>query len=1136
VGTQTENSSEPICPVVPDFLAGGGVMARAIFARDWAATPLGSFDAWPQSLRTTVSLCLASNFPINVIWGPRHIQIYNDGYRPLCGAKDALGEDYTVSWASAWPILSDAFERALAGQTSFLENTRMFLDRNGYLEETFFTFSLSPIRDETGGIGGLFHPVTETTSKMLSERRTRALRDLAAHGGKAKTVEEAGRLAIQTLSEYALDLPFLLLYVVDPITREARLLDSAHLPRGTPASPAAIEYERSGPGQWPFSQVMDSRAAVVCDRIDREFGSLQCGPYPESPQRAVVLPINLPGMEQTFGMLVAGVSPRLPWDEAYRGFGELIAAGVTTGIANARAYQEERKRAEALAELDRAKTAFFSNVSHEFRTPLTLILGPVEEIVARRETSAIVSGEQIALIHRNTLRMLKLVNTLLAFSRLEAGRVQAHFEPVDLAALTSDLSSAFRSAVEQAGLRFTVDCAPLGEPAYVDREMWEKIVLNLISNALKFTFSGEIKVALGQANGQIELSVTDTGTGIPESEVSRIFERFRRVEGSRGRTHEGTGIGLALVRELVDLHGGSVRVVSTVGKGSTFTVSISHGFAHLPADSVSHERESAWTGTGSVAFVEEASRWSQERPGESRTSSGSPFESPRVVSKATPRVLLADDNADMREYLLHLLADRFEVEAVANGEEAFRAALADPPDLVLSDVMMPVLDGFGLLHALRSDPKTATVPVILLSARAGEEARLAGLASGADDYLVKPFGARELVARVENNIRLGRLRQEIVRQQEQAALEARHAVALQQSSDALRASQERLAAIVDQATAGIAEMDLDRRFVLVNDHYCQIAGRSRAELLELRMDDITHADDWPSDLALIELAATKGKAFAIEKRHVRPDGAEIWVNNNVTAIRDGDGKIRSLIVVSIDISERRQMSDRLQRSNRELEAFAFIASHDLQEPLRMVAIYTQLLLRRHIDATDEEARDYAQLVRDGVARMRALIKDVLDYSRVIHHEELRTPTDLDASLTDALADLTEPIRESSVTITSDPLPLVLGNQAQLARVFGNLLSNAIKYRSADVPSRIHIFAERTGREWVVGVRDNGIGFDPSFATDIFGLFKRLHKETYSGTGLGLAICKHIIERLRGRIWAESQPGKGATFYFALPAS
>src|SRR3954471_10463459 len=202
------HDDHPVGPHEADFLLGGGEMGKLIRSMDWSKTPLGPIGSWPQSLRTTVSLCVASNFPISLAWGPDHVQIYNDGYWPICGGKHphSMGQDFSECWASAWPVIGKAFERALGGETSYLENQRMFLDRNGYLEETFFTFSFSPIRDESGGVGGLFHPVTEVTSKLLSERRTRALRDLADRTGKARTVEEVFSMATQVLAENNLDL------------------------------------------------------------------------------------------------------------------------------------------------------------------------------------------------------------------------------------------------------------------------------------------------------------------------------------------------------------------------------------------------------------------------------------------------------------------------------------------------------------------------------------------------------------------------------------------------------------------------------------------------------------------------------------------------------------------------------------------------------------------------------------------------------------------------------------------------------------------------------------------------------------------------------------------------------------------
>jgi signal transduction histidine kinase len=290
---------------------------------------------------------------------------------------------------------------------------------------------------------------------------------------------------------------------------------------------------------------------------------------------ALVQPLGAEGQGAPLGVLVAGVSPNRELDEGYQSFFQLLAGQVSVALRNARAYADERRRAEALEELDRVKTAFFSNVSHEFRTPLTLMLGPVEDLLASRRLGD-AERRELELVHRNALRLLRLVNTLLDFSRLEAGRLEASFEPLDLATLTVDLASSFRSAIERAGLVLKVDCPPLASPVFVDRELWEKIVLNLLSNALKFTFEGSICVRLRQAGGEVLLTVEDTGTGIPAADQPHLFDRFFRVKGARSRTHEGSGIGLSLVRELAHLHGGSVRVASDEGRGTAFTRPRSH--------------------------------------------------------------------------------------------------------------------------------------------------------------------------------------------------------------------------------------------------------------------------------------------------------------------------------------------------------------------------------------------------------------------------------------------------------------------------------------------------------------------------------------------------------------------------------
>ena len=416
-----------------------------------------------------------------------------------------------------------------------------------------------------------------------------------------------------------------------------------------------------------------------------------------------------------------------------------------------------------MAELDRAKTAFFSNVSHEFRTPLTLMLGPLEAALADGRIPP-EQRKHLELAQRNAERLRKLVNSLLDFSRIEAGRVQASYESTDLAALTRDLASTFRSAMEKAELEFVVDCAALDEPVFVDREMWEKIVLNLLSNAFKFTLKGGVTVRLARDGAHALLEVVDTGVGVPAHELPRLFQRFYRVEGAQGRTHEGSGIGLALVQELIKQHGGTIAASSELERGTTFAVRIPFGTAHLPGERIKARQGPSSTAIGAQAFVQEALRWLQNGPGDATTTlatlaaTSTDEKDRRFAATFGSRIVLADDNSDMRGYMRELLAPYYDVEALADGEQALAAARRERPDLILSDVMMPRLDGFGLLGAIRADEALGSVPVVLLSARAGEEARIEGLDAGADDYLIKPFSARELLARVGALLELTQMR------------------------------------------------------------------------------------------------------------------------------------------------------------------------------------------------------------------------------------------------------------------------------------------------------------------------------------------------------------------------------------------
>ncbi|MEU8791294.1 SpoIIE family protein phosphatase [Streptomyces sp. NPDC048643] len=761
--------SEDAVPEAP-AAAGAGVFAadaevgQDLALVDWAGTtPLGDPENWPQSLKTAVSILLSSKFSMWMAWGPELTFFCNAAYRrDTLGRKYpwALGRPASEVWAEIWDDIGPRIDTVLVtGEATWDQALLLFVERSGYPEESYHTFSYSPLRDDADQVVGMLCVVSEETERVIGERRMTTLRDLGSDPSVVRTEQEMLDFARRQLSRNPHDLPFTLTYLFQDDGSAALAavtgVESGH--------PAAVDLLPPGSETvWPTTAAALGEP-VLMPLDGTPFVDLPAGEWPQPPVQALVVPLRQQG-GSPYGFMVVGLNRYRALDDGYRGFVELVAGHVATGVASARSYQAQQRRAEELAELDRAKTTFFSNISHEFRTPLTLIMGPVDELRDKLADADTGVREELDVIHRNGLRLGKLVNTLLDFSRIEAGRMQARYEPVDLAAVTGELASVFRSAVDRAGLDFQVDCVPLPAPVFIDRSMWEKVVLNLLSNALKFTFEGSIRVTVGAEDGRAVVTVDDTGIGVAADEMPRLFERFHRIENARSRSNEGSGIGLALVKELVGLHGGDIGATSAEGRGTRFTIRLPFGSAHLPEEAVHLEPAAGSASTATDPFVQEALRW---LPGEqtgttavevaSATDGGA--DGSGIDAALPAHVLVADDNADMREYLIRLLRGAgYQVSTVDDGREALAAIRTKAFDLVVSDVMMPHLDGLALVAALRSDPRTASLPVLLLSARAGQEASIEGLQAGADDYLVKPFAAAELLARVRANIELARLR------------------------------------------------------------------------------------------------------------------------------------------------------------------------------------------------------------------------------------------------------------------------------------------------------------------------------------------------------------------------------------------
>ncbi|HYQ84886.1 MAG TPA: histidine kinase dimerization/phospho-acceptor domain-containing protein, partial [Rubrobacter sp.] len=445
-----------------DFLDGGGEMGERMREADWSRSPLGPVEQWPRSLKTAVRIMLTSRQPMFVWWGEELINLYNDAYKAIVGGKhpDALGQPASQVWREIWDQVGPRAESTmLLNEATYDESLLLIMERNGYPEETYYTFSYSPIPSDEGGTGGIFCANTDDTQRIIGERQLALLRELAARSVDARTFEAACVLSVRCLETDPQDLPFAMIYLADPITRTLSLAGTCGIERGHPAVPEIASFDDDT--VWPFSEVMRTHEVslvfTASDSLAHLPGRLPTGAWERPPDRVVVVPIAPSGQTGKAGLMVAGLNPFRLFDDTYKGFIDLIASQIAASIGNAQAYEEERRRAEALAELDRAKTTFFSNVSHEFRTPLTLMLGPLDDLLAKPEGELPAEAhELLTIVHRNSQRLLKLVNSLLDFSRIEAGRVQAVYQSTDLAAYTADLASVFRAAVEKAGMRLTV--------------------------------------------------------------------------------------------------------------------------------------------------------------------------------------------------------------------------------------------------------------------------------------------------------------------------------------------------------------------------------------------------------------------------------------------------------------------------------------------------------------------------------------------------------------------------------------------------------------------------------------------------------------------------------------------------------
>ncbi|QRW07342.1 protein-histidine kinase [Ceratobasidium sp. AG-Ba] len=1087
-------------------------------------------------------------FPQTALWwGPEYVLLYNDAYSQVIGHKHPYlyGQRASGGWAELWDTLGPRMKSLMAGQALSKTDDLMFfhsLTAAKLPMETYHSWVWVPCADESGKVLGVLNYSIDTTPKVIATRRMDCLRELGSSAMRSANRTEYYQAALTTLEQYPHELnsaPFAMFY---SITLEPPSQDSGSaqdqssigsstdgnssprmvavsaqrcgllgIPEDHPTAPNSITFsiltKRNSPSPRFFfgPSAVDIPAQALAGTEKRGWG--------EHARQALVIPIiaGSGGVEVGYGMgtcklvLILGVNSRRPYDSDYEGWIDVLGSSLGQIYAGVTAREADFLRAEQLAQLDAAKTHFFSNASHELRTPLTLIAGPINDALGESTSPRV--QEQLKLATRNVNRLRKLVDTLMDFSRVEAGRLEGHFRPVNLGSITADLAALFRSTIEKSAIQFYVECdVESKQLTYVDPELWEKIIFNLVGNAFKYTLSGRITVSIKYTDGFAVFSVSDTGVGIPPQDRSKICERFHRV-ASVSRSHEGTGIGLALTKELVRLHGGTLSVISQTAEdspngdhGSTFAVRIPLGRAHLP-DSHVHDEQvehvSSYFGRDwsyARTFVEEVTQWTAQSDSTPQTPSEGPESlpslqgarvDPAIYFAKTDKILIVDDNSDMRTYMRQIFsrfctltavwnhwilaylafgpnAVTFQVLTAKNGAEALEIAKAEVPNLILSDVMMPGTDGLQLIAALRSLSETSLIPVILVTAQAGVEGRVEGLLSGADDVVCKPFQSRELLARANLHTQLGKRRVEL--------------------ETKFNERTEELKIVTECSPVAFFRINSDREVVFANAKYYELTGQIR-DLGSL---------DWTSSCSIQSTYLQEAINLWERAQYERKGGSinlqcnnGVWVKAQV--VPTSLGIIGTLTDISAQkLYEESQLAHAQEREmlakrraeeaderRRAQELLIDVTSHELRQPVSAILNSAQLIRSNLVDLREAMRANDGQLIdrklvaalEDDIESLDAVMQcglaqerianDVLSLSRIQLQVLAIHPTEF--VLVDEVQNIVS-IFKNETKMKNIRLAVVLGDslskygvstvfadKARFAQIVTNLCSNAIRF-------------------------------------------------------------------------------------------
>ncbi|KAK6907214.1 hypothetical protein I203_101204 [Kwoniella mangroviensis CBS 8507] len=1198
---------------------------------DWSKTPLGDRALWKDAIDPVLSITFESRSSDCVWLGPDLRLIYNKGYSLLLDHPKAFGSPAKEVWAPIWHTIEPYVKQCLAGTPVYKDDDPIFWKRygNNTLLEHYHSWRYVPIVGKDGSIVGIFNQSMEVTEKVLQDRRLASSRDLSERILIVRSMEEYFGAITEVLEEYPKDAPFFMCYKIQQVENnashvqvDATLEASVGVPETHPSaqqkysftlpptrtranfgpnvdrisSPtlSAISALSSGSGrvchvtsdghQWPILKALHTRQCVIVDDCRELIEGYSIRQWDELPFAAIVIPICSDGsIDIPDAVIIMGLNVRRPFDAGYDGWVNSIRAQLVQSMSTVKAAEAEQRMEEDNTRMERAKTAWFRGAAHDLRSPLTLIAGPLSDLLDDNPTPK--QRLAITTAQRNIDRLMRLINALMDFSRLEAGRMEGRFLPTDLGEFTTGLAGLFRPAVERLGIQYTIDVEPRDQLTYVDPTLFETVLSNIIGNALKYTEKGSITVQIRYTD-YAEVSVIDTGVGIPEDEIPLVTEWYHRATNAIHAGTQGSGLGLALAKELLRLHDGDLIVTSKVAAspgdthGSIFTARIPLSFKPSPPTS---SASPGMFGKYGTAVANEAMRWTKEdaesssegAATDSAIGSASKF-SEGFLFDRTDTILLVEDNVDMRRYIKQIFSPFCTIIEANNGREALEMAISNPPNLILSDMLMPQMNGLDLLQEIRNHPNTRITPMVLLSAVAGDESRVEALMMGAEDYLAKPFKPKELVARVHLHLQVGKKR---------AHLEK-----------LFNERETEIAVLSDYCPSGIMRADGTNGMIT----YANRAWREQSDLL---LDDPNKWPEYVDDETRERLQTVWGDYLKGSEKELRVN----WKYNT--------GKVISGIFIKLDrvnpnmsgilgcttditheeqrLAEAEQRRQEAEESKHQQELLIDLTSHEIRTPVSAILQCSSLVKENLISLKDQlrgsgsigfcPTKELLDDLEEDVEALESIYQCGLVQERIAGDVLSLARIQLDMlSLYDIEVDLRKEARKVSSVFASEAktkridLQLQFGETLEMGKIMSiktdpvrlgqvvtNLISNAIRFTSAGDVRRItvkydisfnppaedtcalphsigipsYLPAEEDTPLWLfVSVTDTGPGMSPKELAVLFKRFaqgnKMIHTK-YGGSGLGLFICRKITELLGGRIEVLSQLGEGSVFRFFI---